>query len=512
MNTQNKTPPVKERPRPRPAVIGTPEQNRLPRFLTKRFYRLRQNPIRLLIRDWQTNKAIFFGGLLLVIVSFIVAAYYMNHPQPEFSWDSPDYFDLAYRIRTLGQLVDPHRLPGYPLFINLVFMLKGQNNMLALGIAQAILFILTAMESYIIALLIFRRGWVAFLLGLLIGANLTLLTYIKLLLPDDLALWLVVSLALASVLFVLTLQIRYLWLATVFALGLFFTQPDWIYLPLLLFVFFVLVAIQHRMPHLRRLLLHMLACLVLLYGLLGGYISINATQNNFVGVVDTQNINAFGKVLEYDMQNEAPPEYATVARLANSHIVRGDPNPYSLFFQYPFLTKNHFALVGAYARAIIIHHPVEFLAKSAPLALSSSAQFVYYDSSSSLSLTNFGKGSQVDLNGPFGTSLDWLQSFFVMIYGLNGLFPLCAVLWLLLLFWRRTAQLRSVQTMGIIAFLGLYGLIASTIDAYEDFTRLHTAFTPLWILVVWGSLLAIVLVIVRSGMPFSRHLPLKTEQ
>ncbi len=512
MSTQNKMPHVKERPRPRPATVGTTEQNRFTRFLTKRFYRLRQNAIQLLIRDWQTNKAIFFGGLLLVIVSFIVTAYYMNHPQAEFSWDSPDYFDFAYRIRTLGQLVDPHRLPGYPLFINFVFMLTGQNNMVALGIAQAILFILSALESYVIALLIFRRGWAAFLLGLLVGANLTLLTYAKLLLSEDLALWLTVSLALSSVLFVLTLRIRYLWLVSLFTLGLFFTRSEWNYVPVPLFAFFILVAIWHRTPHLRHTLFPMLACLVLLYAALGGYIYVNATQNNYVGEVDAQNINAFGKVLEYEMQNEAPPEYAMVARLANSHIVRGDPNPYSLFFQYPSLTKNHFALVGAYARAIILRHPVEFLAKSVPLALSSSDTFTYYDVSNSLSLTNFRKGSQVDLNGPFGTPLDWLQSFFVMIYGLNGLFPVCAILWLLLLLWRRTAQLRTVQTMGIIAFLGLYGLVASTIGAYEDFTRLHTAFIPLCTLVVWGTLLAIVLAIIRSGMSFSRHLQLKTEQ
>jgi hypothetical protein len=452
----------------------------------------------MLVEDWRTSKSLFFGSLLLLIVTFVVAAYYMNQPKPEFSWDSPDYFDFASRMRTRGQLVDPHRLPGYPLFINLIFALTGQDNMVALGVAHAVLFILATLEIYVIALLIFRRGWAAFLLGLFVGTNLTLLTYVKLLLSETLALWLVVSLALATVLFVLTLRVRYLWLVTVFAFGLFFTRTEWSYLPVPLFAYFMLVATQRRAPR-RRLLFHMLACVVLLYATLGEYIYINATQNNLVGIVDAQNINPYGKVLEYGMQNEAPPEYAAVARISNSYVARGDTNPYDIFADHPSLTDNNFALVGAYGRAIIIHHPVEFLAKSVPLALWSLTHFGYYDVSFSLSLTQFyHNGSEVDPNGVLGGPLVGLQSLFVTLYDWNMLFPLCAGLWILPLFWRRTARLRSVQIMGTITLLVFYDLVSTTLGGYEDFVRLSTPSRPLLFLVIWASILAVVILAVRS--------------
>ncbi len=453
----------------------------------------------MLVEDWRTRKYLFFGSLLLLIVTLVVAAYYINQPQPEFYWDSPDYFDFAYRMRMLGQLVDAHRLPSYPLFINLVFALTGQGNMVALGVAQAVLFILATLEIYVIALLIFRRGWAAFLLGLLVGTNLTPLTYIKLLLPEALTLWLVVSLALATVLFVSTLRIRYVWLVTVFALGLFFSGTEWSYLPVLLFAYFILVAIQRRAPRLRRLLFHMLACIVLLYAALGGYIYTNATQNQFVGIVDTENINAYGKVLQYGMQNEAPPEYAAVARISNSYVARGDTNPYDIFDQHPSLADNHYAFVGAYARAIIIHHPVEFLTKSVFLAPVSLTNFGFHDVSFSLSLTHMQYGgAQVNPNGPLGGSLVGLQSLFVILYDWNQFFPLCAGFWIIPLFWRRTARLRSVQIMGIIALLALYDLATTTLGNYEDFIRLSTPSRPLLILVVWGSILAVVMLIGRS--------------
>src|SRR5207253_7824488 len=98
---------------------------------------------------------------------------------------------------------------------------------------------------------------------------------------------------------------------------------------------------------------------------------------HFVGVTDIQNINILGKVLQYDMQNEAPVEYASVAEITNTFWIHGRTNPYDLLSQHPGLKSNHYALVGAYALSIIEHHPVEFLAKSLPVALFSWHYFYY---------------------------------------------------------------------------------------------------------------------------------------
>lgn len=436
----------------------------------------------ILTRKWQTSRSFYFAGLLFLITTLLVVLYYMNHLQPSEGPDSFENIANAQRIAAHGQLVDPHRLPGFPLLIALMFALAGQGNVMAVSVANAVLFIFATLEIYVITLLVFRRRWVAFVIGLLVGTNLVLLSFVKAIDPEGLALWLLVSLALAAVLFVQTLRIRYLWLVTACTLGLFFTRAEWIYLPVPLFAYLMLVAARQNSA-LRGLLLHALVSVVLLYAVLAGYIFINATQYHFVGVTDIQNINAWGKVIQYDMQNEAPAEYASIAQITNTYQAHGGDNPYDLLEQHPEFKSNHFALVGAYTWSIIERHPGEFLMKSVPVALFPWRYFYY--------------GSSADPQGSFGGLLVGLQSVFHMLYRLNIGFPLCAGAWIFLLCRRRTACLASVQAMGVLVLLVLYGIVVTTLGGYGSYTRLHMPFDPLLILVLWGSLLGGLLLVLQ---------------
>src|SRR5205823_6039195 len=138
---------------------------------------------------------------------------------------------------------------------------------------------------------------------------------------------------------------------------------------------------------------------------------------------------------------------------------------------------NYSAPAGQFAQTIIERHIGEFLVKSIPVAFSS--------------LSDFHASPTIISTRAFGTPLLRLESLFRSLYRWNLLFPLCALIWLLLLCWRRTRYLRIVQTMGAVVLLALYGLIITTLGAYTayDYTRIHTAFDPLLTLVTWGSLL-----------------------
>ncbi len=436
-----------------------------------------------LVNDWRTHKYTLYAVLLVCITTMVVVAYYLNHPQPELTPDTRSYLDVAQRIQMRGRLVDPFRLPGYPLLIVLVYTLAGQGNLAAVSVVQAVLFVLATLELYVLAVLVLRRGWVALLIGLLVGTNLTLLSYVKPLMSEALALWLLVSLALAVALFVYTRRVRFLWLMTVIILVLFLTRPEWIYLPLPLFAYLLLVAWKYGVV--RRVLPHALASVILLYAVLGNYIYINAFTNGFVGVTSAQNLLAFGKVLQYDMQDEAPPQYEATRQLVDSYVARGIKDPYYILAHESALSRDYDALAGAYAQAIIVGHPGEFLVKSVPLAFSS--------------LTNFSYGSRAAPTGPFSMPLLWLQSVFRSLYDWNRYFPLCAVLWLLLLCWRRTRQLRAVQLMGAVVLLALYGLVLSTLGGFDGYERHHIPFMPLLILVFWGSLLSAALLLAQKG-------------
>jgi len=104
------------------------------------------------------------------------------------------------------------------------------------SVAQAILFILATLELYVLALFVLRYAWMALLVCLLVGTNLALLSYVKPIMSEALALWLLISLALAIVIFLRTLRIPLLWVVALSTLLLFMTRPEWIYLPILLSV------------------------------------------------------------------------------------------------------------------------------------------------------------------------------------------------------------------------------------------------------------------------------------
>jgi hypothetical protein len=423
-------------------------------------------------RDWCTKKFVIFLELLILVTTCVLTTVYLNHPQPVEGPDSFEYLALAQRIATQGQVVDPHRLPGFPLLITLIFALTGQGNIGAVSVVNAMLFLLTTLEIYVITWLIFKKEWLAFLVGLLVGTNLVLHSFINGVAPEALAMVFLVSLALAGVLFIQTLHLRYLWLVAACTSGLFLTRAEWMFLPVPLFAYLLLITA--RRGNVRRYLLHALLAVVSLNTLLGAYIFINATQNHYAGVTDIQNINAVGKVMQYSMQNEAAPEYSAVARIVASFRTHGD-DPYDLIAQYPSLTANHYEGIGSYSRSIFLHHPLEFLVKSIPVALYPWPYFYFQ--------------RHADPQGPFGKILLGLEAVYHMLYRLNIVFPLCAAVWIFLLCRRRTAQQPIVKATVLLVLLVLYGITLSTFGGYGSYTRLHAPFAPLLIFVVWASLL-----------------------
>ena len=437
------------------------------------------------INQGQIRKYAPLAILLALLTTLMVVLYYYNHPTPEPLADTESYLLAVDRIQAHGQIVDSWRLPGYPLFILLIYTLLGHGNLAAVSNVQAGLFVLATLEIYVLTAIIWRRRRVAFLIGLLMGINIPLLSYVKPIMSESLGLWLFTSLALAVVVFLSSQRLLAFWLVAVCTLMLFFTRPEWMYLPLPLFAYLLLVAAWRGA--FRRLLPHALAALILLYAILGGYVSINATQNHFHGATLIQNINELGKVLQYHMQDEAPPQYAYVSRILDKYVARGTTDPYPILANEKLLLRNGAALAGEFSLSVIEHHPGEFLVKSLPVFFSS--------------LTVFYDESLIAPVGPFALPLAWLDAVFRALYNWDALFPACALVWLLLLFWRQTRSLLPIQLMGAIVLLSLYGLISTTLGAYRgvDYMRIHTLFDPLLILVIWGTLLLGAIFIVRSG-------------
>lgn len=425
--------------------------------------------------DWRTSRYGLLGLILLLCSSLIVIAYYTNHPNPEVYSDTTEYLAATQHIMTNGKLIDAMRLPGYPLFIAVGFLIGGQGNLAAVSIIQGILFVIAVLEIYIITCMVTHRAWMGLIVGLLVASNTYLLTFIKPLLSEGFSLWIVTSLALAIFLFMRTLRIRYFWLIAAFLLMAFMTRPEWIYAPVLLFAFLLMLA--RRRGKFRRLAPHALAAVLVLYGVLGAYIYENAALNGYAGVSIVQRINLLGKVMQYDMQNEAPPQYATLTQEINAYHTSGAHSPYAFAELYPEVAANNWALADSYATSIVKNHPIEFALKTVPVFLSLTPLNDYYYE------------SQVSSQGPFAQQLFILEDISQRTILLYQFFPLFALVWLGLLLWRRTARSRLVEMMGMLSLIGLYELLLIAVGGYEAYARLHSAFTPLMLVVICGSLL-----------------------
>jgi len=454
------------------------------RALQAMLHRFRQ----CVVTDWHTHKYCFWGILLLILTIIPTVFYYLNYPRPEISVDTPTYLRVANRLLTQPYLlVDISRLPGYPLLIVLTYGVAGKNNLMAVSIVQAILFVLTTLEIYVLAILLFKRTWIALLIGLLVGTNLVILSYVKPIMSEGLAMWELTTLALAVVYFIRTTsRFRYV----VFCLlPLMFTRPEWIYLPLPLFAYLLLIA--WRRGYIRHFLKKAIIASALLYALVGCYIGCNALFNHYPGLTSVENLNWLGKVLQYNMWQEAPPDAQHISQQLDYYVVRVDKDPYHLLPHIPELMQDN-QLVGRFAMSIILRHPIEFLLKSVPYFFAS--------------LTSYFDAYRPNIPGPYDISLSWLKSIHHWLYNINVLFPFCAAFWLVLLFWRRFKERQMVLEMGAIILLTLYGLIITTLAGYrlDDYTRFHTVFDPLLLLVIWGSILLCVQWLAQQGLRIVR--------
>ncbi len=440
-----------------------------------------------------------FGLALALLTILALALYYSQTAVVVRDPDTPAYLAVAHHIARQGKLVDDTRLPGYPLLLLIVFALAGRGNLLAVGVAQAVLFTLATLEVYAIVCLIARRAWLACAVALLVGTNLRIISYVKPILSEGLTLFLTVSLALAVVVFLQRPSQRGLWIVFACMLALFMTRPEWMYLPVPLAAYLLLVAWRRGLT--RRFLPHALGGVGAVYAVLALYIFGNFVVNGYAGVTYIQNLNLLGKVMEYHMQNEAPARYAQITQLINQHQAAHDNDPWHI--AYPPLQRDHFALAGRYAESIILRHLGEFLSKSWALGVHT--------------LHTAYPFHTFTPTGPLAPALLWLDGFSATTLG--------QMYWLLVLapFWwaivalgviaarvtpaRRLLQqerlmgwsarlnaivspqrlIEMAELFGALALLAVYDWALTTLGGYVYFERLHAPFDPLLMIIVYGS-------------------------
>ena len=197
-------------------------------------------------KDWRSQKYTFWGSMVLVLAIIVTVCSFLNYPHPITTADTGSYFVSVRQLQATGNPVHPWRLPVYPLFIVLIYAVSGHGNLMAVSIVQGALFVLTALEFYILAALILKRGWLAFLISLFVSTNLILLSYSKPIMTEGLSLWLLTTLVLCANYFAKTLQVSMLWLLAICMLLLCFTRPEWLFFPIFLYVYLFFLVIPRK--------------------------------------------------------------------------------------------------------------------------------------------------------------------------------------------------------------------------------------------------------------------------
>lgn len=415
----------------------------------------------------------YLGIFLLLIVACGVLLYYLNAPFVEYGPDTPGYLIAAQQIRTTGIPVNYFRLPTYPFFILLIDAVAGQGNLMAVSIVQGILFVCAVGEIYFLTLLITRRMWIAFFVGLWVGTNIVLLYNAKLIMTEGLSLWLLTTLILCAVVFLKTLRPIFFWASFACLLLLLFTRPEWILFPLLLFLY-IIVYTRKKLSK-RAIVLPVISALVVIYLLVGAYIYANDKLNHIASLSSVTNMNFIGKVIQYRMQDETPynPYFS---HIYDYYINQGQYSPYYIMNRVPTLGAAYAHAPAKWAEGIILHHPVEFLVKSVPYFFTS----LYYNPPSSY--PNIAHGEFVNI-------IKFILQVHLYLFTIDLLFPLCALVWIILCCYRKTRHIFGVQIMGLLVLTVLYGVIITTLGGYSpnDYVRTHVVFDPLITLIVWGT-------------------------
>ncbi|HZC06168.1 MAG TPA: hypothetical protein VE338_11035 [Ktedonobacterales bacterium] len=452
-----------------------------------------RNTVTSAARSAVRSQPLWVGALVMVAAGLLALAFYLNRPQPFIPFhDTGEYVRRADIILSGGAWVDAIRLPGYPLLLALLFAFVGKSNYGAAEALQYALFVATSVGVYALAYRITRHTRLAGVVGLLFGLNLYFLSYFRAILSDGLGALLIVGLALAVVLYLERPSGARFWVVAALCFAALITRGEWILAPIALFPYLLLVARRRGLA--RQLLAPMASALALIYGALGAYMTLNWRVNGYFGLTDATNINLYGKITQYGMQKQAPAHFAHITAVTEAFTRRGVIDPWSIYWRNGALAGAHFSHIGAYARAIILSHPVEYLARSAPVAFTS-----LYDAHV------FGGYNQTGALAGFLTAA---QAFSLVVYPLFMLFPVCAVVWLigaLRLHRRGIAGQALIQTeaLGALSLLALYALAVTTLTTYSEYGRLHIAFDPLMLIVTLVSFAALL-----GALPLPLPLPL----
>lgn len=412
--------------------------------------------------------------LAALAAAFVLGLYFLNSPHAVIEFDSknslgtPTYLGAAGDLLR-GEIFSTGRLPGYPLVLALLGATTGFYWLVL--VLQVVSFFAVVGLTYWISWRALDKRWIAFVIAVLMATDIYAAAYSKEILSESLALTVVTALVAVMVRFVVEPGPSTVWVIAALATITTFTRPEWVFLPLVLAAYFAIWSF--RRPLERRTLLHGAAALVVCYLVVGGYIAGNAIFNGYAGTSEINNISLLGKVMQYNMQLEAPPGYRNEAQIIDGYVNGTHLNVWHVVTENPAFAADHYALSGEFGRAVILRDPVKFMRLSLQLALTQNA--------------SVDEPLLHVMSGPTRLPLRALAHYTAARYAAFWLLPAFAVMWAL--YPLVATSRRGLERMGPVAIVALYGTLIVAFGGFDEYGRYHTVFLPASTVLVWGTLL-----------------------
>jgi len=310
--------------------------------------------------------------LVIVLLANLVgqAAVYSQDAGIDFTPDSPLYLEAGKAIASGFNLFNPWRTPGYPAFLAAVGTFVGDPASDALVLAQTVLSVLTSVEGYVLSYRLTHSRAAAIVTAALIGTNLHVIDWERAVMTETLATWETVTILLVFHLWLTKTRTRP-FVAFAIAFGALsvlaiLTRPTFLYLPALLLAIWLMAKWQSGDI---RITLGVTALMVLgIYIPIWAYASVNDRLHPGAGFTAVSNVNLFGKVIQYRMQNDAEPtpRFAEIRFLTDRYVAAGGANPYEFGAQHPDLVGPYYSHAAVFSRSAILRNPIAFIGDTIP--------------------------------------------------------------------------------------------------------------------------------------------------
>lgn len=312
--------------------------------------------------------------LIIIIISLIIRFVFTKTTAiPILVADSPTYLEGAkYLYEYL--CIDLYRPPVYPLGIIVVSLVFGWGPQSPGIIFLHILFSLVCiLLAYDICLKLTGSSVYANWTCLMTGASISIFGWDFIIMAENFSIFFLTLSVWLLLRFFSTKAFIYLKLLNMVLFLLFFTKPFFLAYPVLILIVFLLRHFIVGDINMTKALASLASGLILIYLCAFGYSVLNYYQNNYFGFSAVGNVNSFGKILQYHMEDLGDNDKLVkdvkdaYANAAEKDLVDGDYlEPWYFIDKYGYKEQNY-KEIGDFASEIIKQHPIKYSFESLKL-------------------------------------------------------------------------------------------------------------------------------------------------